>query len=189
MDPDEHLVALHAGTVEVGLLPLPVTGPDTITVEPLFTEELCAVVPHGYRLAARQRLTVAQLAEEPLVLFPRHVAPRLYQAILGMLQEAGVTPSARYEVSHVHTCIALVAARLGVALLPASTQTAHDARLVYRRLAGPAPRLEIGMAYRRDDPSRILKDFLGSTRSAFSGARVTLLSCGGRAESRDVRTT
>ena len=178
MDPDDHLRALHAGTVDAGVLPLPTAGSRDVVVETLLAEEICAVLPQRHRLAARHRVPLAMLAQEPFVLFRRAVAPRLHDAIVTMLHESGVTPTTRCHVSHLHTCVAAVAAGLGVALLPAASQGGHGNGVVYRRLAGPPPRLEVGMMYRRDDPSEILRTFLASARHVFAGRGIAVLGCG-----------
>jgi len=180
IDPDDQVAALQAGTIEVGLLPIPAIGPEGLVVEPLLAEEICAVLPRHHRLATRQRVSLALLAQEPFVLFRRSVAPRLHDTITAMLHEAGGAPNVRCHASHLHTCIALVAAGLGVALLPAASQGGHANGVVYRHLAGPTPRLEIGMVYRRDDPSAVLRKFLASARDAFAGQKVAVLGCRGQ---------
>jgi DNA-binding transcriptional LysR family regulator len=177
MDPDEHVAALQAGTIEAGLLPFPVPVPDDVVVERVLAVELCAVFPQRHRLASRPRVTLAMVAQEPLVLLRRRVAPGFHDALVAALGQAGVTPSVRCHATHLHTCVALVAAGLGVALLPAASHELRGRGVVYRSLVGPTPRLELAIVYRRDDPSRMLHAFLANERRVFAAQKVAVLAC------------
>lgn len=79
-------------------------------------ERLDLVVPDGHRLAASERITIADLAGEPFVDFPigygnRSVVDRAFAA-------AGVTRQVSTEVIDIGTGARFVAAGLGVAILP-----------------------------------------------------------------------
>jgi DNA-binding transcriptional LysR family regulator len=147
-----------------------------VVAERLVAVEICAVLPARHRFRSSRRLTLAMIAEEPLVLLRRRVAPRLHDALISALHDAGVTATVRCQASQVHTCAALVAAGLGVGLLPAAP---HDARggVVYRRLVGPTPRLELGFVFRRDDPSEVLHAFFANARRMLAAREVHVLAC------------
>jgi DNA-binding transcriptional LysR family regulator len=178
MEPDRHVAAVQAGTIEAGLLALPARTPDDVAVERLFAVELCAVLPRRHRLAGRARLTLAMLAEEALVLLRPQAAPGLHDAIEAMLGAAGVSPPVRSHATHVHACLTLVRAGLGVGLLPAVGDDGRTSGVVYRRLAGAGPRLTLGVVYRRDDGSGTLRAFLATVRRELGGRRPAVLACG-----------
>lgn len=83
---------------------------------PLATEPLRLVVPPGHRLAARRRARLAEVADDPFVAMKQEYGMR------GMTDElcatAGFTPRIAFEGDDVGTLRGLVAAGLGVALLP-----------------------------------------------------------------------
>lgn len=89
----------------------------------------------------------AQCHEAPLVIFPREVAPSLYDAILAHHGPAGVAQ----EAIQMQTIINLVSAAIGVAWVPASLQGLQRAGVVYRGMAG-APEVETSLVWRADAP-------------------------------------
>jgi DNA-binding transcriptional LysR family regulator len=89
----------------------------------------------------------AQCLAAPLVIFPREVAPALYDAILAHHGSAGVAQ----EAIQMQTIINLVSAAIGVAWVPASLQGLQRAGVVYRAMAG-APEVETSLVWRADAP-------------------------------------
>ncbi|RZJ08287.1 MAG: LysR family transcriptional regulator [Rubrivivax sp.] len=88
-----------------------------------------------------------QCLAAPLVIFPREVAPSLYDAILAHHGSAGVAQHA----IQMQTIINLVSAAIGVAWVPASLQGLQRAGVVYRAMPG-APAVETSLLWRGDAP-------------------------------------
>lgn len=103
--------------------------------------------------------TDAQCHAAPLVIFPREVAPSLYDAILAHHGAAGVAQ----EAIQMQTIINLVSAAIGVAWVPASLQGLQRAGVVYRRMAG-APEVETSLVWRADAPPVVAR-FVEHVRS------------------------
>ena len=59
------------------------------------------------------------------------------------------------------TTVSLVAGGIGVTLVPASLQNLQRAGVVYKNVEGLSPEIELGVVWRRGDPSAVLKAFLG----------------------------
>jgi len=177
LNPDQQIAALHGGAVQVGVAPLPLAAQGDIVVEPLVSQELCAVVPAKHRLANRPRLTLAAVAAEPVVFVPRLVAPRLHDLVLAIFREAGLVPRVRCHATHLQTCLALVAAGVGVTLLPAGTQGVCSVGVAFRRLRPPVAKLEIGIVYRRDEPSALRSDFITSAHAILGDPKTNALAC------------
>ena len=72
---------------------------------------------------------------------------------------AGFVPPG-LEVAETSTLVSLVAAGLGVALVPASVQHLHITGATYRPLSEPRPMVELAVATRRDDPSPLIRRVL-----------------------------
>jgi DNA-binding transcriptional LysR family regulator len=89
----------------------------------------------------------AQCLAAPLVIFPREVAPSLFDAILAHHGGAGVAQ----EAIQMQTIINLVSAAIGVAWVPASLQGLQRAGVIYRAMAG-APEVETSLIWRSDAP-------------------------------------
>lgn len=59
------------------------------------------------------------------------------------------------------TTVSLVSGGIGVTLVPASLQNLQRAGVVYKNVEGLSPEIELGVVWRRSDPSAVLKAFLG----------------------------
>jgi DNA-binding transcriptional LysR family regulator len=103
------------------------------------------------------------LAGEPFLLFSRDLAPGLYDQLIAMCQGAGFSPRIVQE-AQMHTIVSLVAAGIGVSLVPATLENLSRRGLVYKKLAGATPKLDLAVAWRRDDRSPLLAAFLSVVR-------------------------
>ncbi|MGL4551500.1 MAG: LysR family transcriptional regulator [Gemmataceae bacterium] len=139
------LERLAGGEVDLAVLSLPVRGEHLVT-EPLLTEELLALLPAGHRLAAKARLTVADLADEPFALL--HAAHCLSAAALSFCSRHAVAPLVTARIHQLATVQELVRLGRGVSLVPAMAASAdgHPGR-AYRRLAGDRPARTVALAY------------------------------------------
>lgn len=119
MNTREQLAPLAEGALDVGLLrntPLP----DALCHEVIVHEPLMAMIPRVHPLAQKPVVTLAELAKEPFVFFDPHVGTGLYDDILGLMRRYNLSPVITQEVGEAMTIIGLVAAGLGVSILPAS---------------------------------------------------------------------
>jgi len=95
---------------------------------------------------------------------------------LGACRQAGFEPRMSYATDRIETNLGLVAAGLGVSLLPAPIRNLRRTGVVYRPLAPPAPHVEMADAYPRDTASpsvatfiRVLREATGRTSRAHAG--------------------
>ena len=85
----------------------------------LVTEEpFVACLPQGHRHAGRGPLDLRLLAEEPFVLFARSASPLYYERVIALCIAAGFRPRVQFEARHWLSVVALVAKRMGVAVVP-----------------------------------------------------------------------
>lgn len=119
MNTREQLGPLSEGELDVGLL-RNTQLPDTLHHEVILHEPLMAMIPRAHPLAQKPVVSLAELAREPFVFFDPHVGTGLYDDILGMMRRYNLTPVITQEVGEAMTIIGLVAAGLGVSVLPAS---------------------------------------------------------------------
>ncbi|WP_338863121.1 LysR family transcriptional regulator [Myxococcus stipitatus] len=154
--PEVHLMLREADSttlleeVRLGLLDVAfVRGPITaagVRIDALHREPLVLVLPSSHRLAKRQRVPLARLADEPFIGFPRETAPSLHDAMTGLCLEAGFAPSFVSEAGEWYTIVSLVAAGLGCAILPESVRTFTREGAVYRAVEGPSRHVELAIA-------------------------------------------
>lgn len=159
----EQAQALRDHSIHVGFA-RPYVAEAEANVEAVLREPFLVALPEAHPLAAHDALALPALAEEPFVSFPEKPLPSYAQVIRAVCEEAGFTPRVVQEVREMQTAISLVAAGLGIALLPASVRHLHRDGVIYRPLQEPAPRTELAVVSRKEDASPVLKNFLGIVR-------------------------
>ncbi len=127
----------------------------------ILREPLVVALPATHPLAHHRRIPLGALAGEPFILYPRHLAPGPYDQVLSLCHQAGFSPRVTQEAVEMQTIAGLVAAGIGVSLVVATVQDLRSSGVVYRALDGAAPTMDLAIAWRRDDPSRVLAAFLG----------------------------
>jgi DNA-binding transcriptional LysR family regulator len=157
--PEQQIEALRHGQIQLGILRLPVED-RSLVVKRIQREPLMAALPVRHPLARRPRVRIADLKADPLILFPRRTAPSHYDWLLSTCRRAGFTPRVLHETESLQTNVGLIAAGLGVSLLPASIRNLKRVGVVYRPLARPVPHVAMAAAYLRDDPPEVAQAFL-----------------------------
>src|SRR5579862_2383821 len=84
--------AVLDGVVDLGLVRPPIEDHAALRVQAVLREPSVAAVPAGHPLAGRDSLRLADVAPEPLVLFPRDQAPGLHDLIISALAGTGAAP-------------------------------------------------------------------------------------------------
>lgn len=170
---DVQLRDLHTSRIDAGMLLAPVEEPSLATL-PLLHEQLVAAIPATDPLARRDRhISLTALATRPFILFPRSNAPGLHDMIVGFCRSTGFTPRIAQEAIQLQTIISLVSAGLGVALVPASLRDLRRSGVAYRLLSEPSPRMTVSLAWRRDNRSSCLTNFVATARSHTRAAGAT----------------
>jgi len=160
----EQIQALRALQIDIGFIRLPVAD-SSLKIDTILREPLVLAIPKGHRLAALRRVPLGELAGERYISLPRHVAPGFYDAMMTIFRKAGFSPNISQEADDFQTHLSLIAMGFGVSVLPgASVHVLTRADVLFRRLADPVPRVDLGVAYRRDDSSEALQAFVALTR-------------------------
>ncbi len=167
MSVPSQLASLLDRRLEVGFVRPPVNDP-ALATEVLIREPLVAALPRNHRLASKGRVSLSTLVDEPFVLVQRETAPVFHEAVIRACREAGFAPHAPHEADHLQTVIRMVAAGSGVSLVPASARKIREHRVVYRSLHPPPPNLETAVAWRRDNASPMLTEFVEVARRALA---------------------
>jgi len=158
---DLQLDDLLHNRIDAGLLipPLPDKAKLELDYLPVLNEPLVLAVPAGL-LAKKGKVALAALPRLPLIVFPRAISPALYDAILSVFRDAGVTPEIGQQAIQMQTIVSLVSAGMGMALVPQSVSNLMRPGVEYRALADTGPLVETGLAWRRDNTSPVLRGFL-----------------------------
>jgi DNA-binding transcriptional LysR family regulator len=138
---DRQLIWLHEGRIDIGLIRPPITVGGASPLEnrqlicqTIFQESLIAILPSHHPLATAPAIDLRSLASEAFILFPRQLAPGLYDPIISICQAVGFSPNIVQECVQMQTIVSLVSANMGISILPASIQAARRQGVVYKPL-------------------------------------------------------
>ncbi len=164
----DQIRAVRAGTSDVGLVRPPIEDDGELRAQTVLRERTVAALPAGHALASLSRVPLRRLAAEPLVLFPRDQAPGFHDLVIDSLAGAGAVPRVIQYAPEMLTIIGLVAAGVGVSLVPASVRRLALDGVTYRPVAG-APLSELVAITRVGDDSALVRAFVSEMTAARPG--------------------
>jgi DNA-binding transcriptional LysR family regulator len=153
--------------IDVGFLRPPINQIN-LECELLFEEELVVILPKTHRLAKRKSLRLKDVADEPLIVFDRNFSSGLYDKILGLYSRQGLTP--HFAVTHVeaHEEAGAIMVASGKAIFVGAgaivTRSVHGIELASVPLNEAEAKIEVYMAWRKNEESAAVFSFLDSVR-------------------------
>jgi DNA-binding transcriptional LysR family regulator len=158
----ELVEALHAQAIDAAFVRSPVGESADLTIRPLLEEPMVAALPSGHRLSTGDSaMPLAELAGETFILYRRPVGPGLHDAIIAACDRAGFSPQIGQEAPRMLSTLSLVAAGLGVTVVPESMSRLEAEGVAYRALS-PAAQLgaPLNLAYRRGETAAAARRFV-----------------------------
>ncbi|VVE17093.1 LysR family transcriptional regulator [Pandoraea morbifera] len=169
---DVQVEALMDGRIDAGLFipPVPARYANELSYLPIVREPLMLALPAGPdgnadATASGEVVSLADYADEPLVIFPRRVAPAFHDIIMGCYATLGLTPRVGQEAIQMQTIVSLVSAGMGVALVPQSLCHLRRTGVTYRALRESSTLIETGLLWRTAEVSPVLHGFLETARA------------------------
>jgi DNA-binding transcriptional LysR family regulator len=150
--------ALLERRIDVGLV-RPHAADSRLVYERLWREPMVAALPSDHPLAHRAAVDISELAPDIFLIAPAEDTVAWHDEVLALCRRAGFTPRVDDGVADVQGAIALVAAGLGIHPVPATLQRFRRRGVVYRPLRPRSLRIELGLAWRRDDDSALAQQF------------------------------
>jgi DNA-binding transcriptional LysR family regulator len=161
------LPALRSGAIDVAVALCPEVAGE-FSYQPIRSEPVIALLPQAHPLAGRQTLDLRDLAEERFLFFPRELAPRLYDVMVGLCRRAGFEPVAAGQSFHSGWELQILAEMDVAALVPASVAPELPNGIPAVPLADPTAQLETAIVWRSDDPSPTGIAFRQAAQAVFS---------------------
>jgi DNA-binding transcriptional LysR family regulator len=156
---------LREGTLDVVFLRPGAAGTEELQLRRLSEDPIVVALHKRHPAAALKEIDLASLKDDPFLLFPREIAPTLYDTIVGACRKAGFEPIIRQFAPHITSIVNLVAAELGVSLVPASMMQLRVMGIVYRQIAGQSPTTRLALACRRGETSPVVRNFIARAAS------------------------
>jgi DNA-binding transcriptional LysR family regulator len=162
--------ALRQGLIDVGLVRPPIDTRDLLC-ERLFDECVVAVLPAAHPLAGRERLCVAELAAERLLLHERELAPGIYDKIFELYGAAGITPDivlTSASPANPGGLLQVVSGK-GIYLALGSVLALPEMTgIAMVRIDDPRAWLPVSVVWRAAESSPVVLQFIESIRGAFN---------------------
>lgn len=163
----EQLGALKGGRIDVGFGRLRFDDPQ-VTREVLVEEHMIAALPEEHPLAAVGiDVTLKDIAEQTLIVYPSSPRPSYADQQLSALRDHALEPARVHEVRELQTALGLVAADVGVSLVPESVDGLRVHGVVYKRLKGAHASSPIIMSRREQDNGVTTVLFCSLARNIF----------------------
>src|SRR5450830_1500977 len=158
--------------IDVAFIRSPVSD---IIIDTMMTEEMIVALPSAHPLVRNKRrksIALAALADEVFVLNRRPSGPGLYDTIIAACRAAGFSPRVEQEARKNLSTLSLVAAGLGISIIPASMRHVELESVAYLNI-DDAPELKapLHLAYRDNDQSGAVKRFIGEARKCAKASK------------------
>lgn len=149
MSTGSQIEALAEGKLDIGFArPASDTLPAGVAGRRILREPLVLALPSDHPMAGRDRLSMAQVAGEGLVMNPRHIGTGLYDKINQLCQAAGFTPRIAVEAHQMSTMIRLVSAGLGMAVVPQAMCRVGFDGVVFAAIDDPGAFIDLILIHR-----------------------------------------
>lgn len=150
--------ALKAGRIDVGFGRLAIQNEGLENIV-LAEEPLVVAIPAHSPLAGERRIALVSLAREMLILYPAAPRPSFADQILQQFSVRGYEVLKTYETNGLQTAIGLVAAGMGVTIVPESVQRLRRDDIAYRPLSDKGLSSPLIMTIRTGDTSNHVAKF------------------------------
>jgi len=160
--------ALKTGRIDIGVGRILLSDPEIERLV-LWEERLIVALPLEHRLASSAALTADQILSEPLILYPSRPRPSYIDHILDMFRRKGAVPGHVTEVNELQTALGLVAAGVGLTIVPESVHGLFRDGVAYVGLDEPGFSSPVLLSWRKGDRSDFLRSTLALARAASRG--------------------
>jgi len=163
----EAIDRLQSARMDVAFMRASLTTSTGLLVSPLLTEPMVAALPAAHPLAKKSKnkpLSLEEAADETFVVYARQLGPAFFEATIAACMKAGFSPRIGQEAPRIGSALSLVAAGLGMTIVPDSMRTMNLDGVVYRALKEPTPKAVLTLASRRDEASEIVRKFVNFVR-------------------------
>ena len=157
------LARLRAGAIDLAFVRPPLERDGLVTV-PLVDEGTAMVLPSGHPLAGGASAPLSAFARETFILYPRALNPGNHDMIIAACRRAGFEPILGQPAPQILSSIPMVAAGLGVSIVPRSLSRIAVDGAFFLPIEGDGPRAEIWLARCRNERSPAVRKFVEVAR-------------------------
>jgi DNA-binding transcriptional LysR family regulator len=170
----DQIEALKSGRIDVGFGRIRLDDA-SIKREVLREERLVAAIPVEHALAIPgQPIALAALEPHDILVYPRKPRPSYADQVLSLFRDQGLQPAAVHEVQELQTALGLVAAGIGICVVPTGVSRLRADEVVYRTLSDPqavSPIIMSTRAHDQNDDIAVLRGLIDRIYQEHAAAR------------------
>jgi DNA-binding transcriptional LysR family regulator len=151
---------LQEGLLDAAFIRLPCESSKAFNLRVISTERMLIALPRQHPLSQAPAVALSALAAETLVIFPREVAPSLYELIVSACLRAGFSRHAFQQAPQITSSLGMVGAGCGVALVPASMHCVGNPQVSFCEIENNTLFTDVAFAWRRYPPSKAILHLL-----------------------------
>jgi DNA-binding transcriptional LysR family regulator len=172
--------ALRDDRIDVAYVRPPLSNAEGLVLHRLEDEDMVIAIPISHHMTKRKTIELRELANETFILYPRSVRPGLADVVIAACEEAGFTPQVAQYAPQMSSTINLVAASLGVSIVPRSMEGMQARAVAYREIRGRPLQALLALAHRSKEKSIAARNFIEVARMVNGAMRVpgNRLRCG-----------
>jgi DNA-binding transcriptional LysR family regulator len=156
--------ALRKGRIDIGFFYAEAGDQEVFDWIDVMTDDFLLALPRGHRLADVARVTLDDLAEEPLILPSKWHAPSMHERVVAEFRGRGIVPNIVAEHPSADILNCLVSAGIGVGFQITSQKDRAPANVVLRPVADFSLPLPLVLAWLRGNGSPIIPNFVAAVR-------------------------
>lgn len=147
------ITALRDGILDIGILIPPLEQAEDVEQALFDRDRLCMAIPKDHPLSKRSELTLADLANEPFILWPMVEGRSFHLQVIRLCAKAGFVPTINQEAHGMHAVLSLVSVGGGVSVIPQSMSGFRGDQISYHPLSDPETEFDLVIGYRQLSPS------------------------------------
>jgi DNA-binding transcriptional LysR family regulator len=154
------MARMRRDELDVAIIRPGLDDPDEFKLCRFPDEPMLIALPAAHRLTDSATAPLIALRDEPFVFYPRMIGLGLYDEVFTVCHRVGFTPRVVQEAPQIASVVNLVAAEMGVSIVPGPMEQVRVAGVAYRRFEGLAPVARHACAMRRGDTSPAVRNFM-----------------------------
>lgn len=151
---------LGEGLLDAAFIRLPCESSKAFNLKVIATERMMVALPATHTLSHKPSVELSELAGETLIMFPREVAPSLYELIVSTCLRTGFSASCFLQAPQITSSLSMVGAGCGIALVPASLCCISKPEIRFCDINNNTIFTDIAFAWRRDLPAKTILHLL-----------------------------
>jgi DNA-binding transcriptional LysR family regulator len=162
---EELVNGMLQGRIDVAFVRPPIRAEAKLSIMPLTDEAMMLAMPAEHRLASAETVRLDDLAEEDFIAYPRKHGTGLSDSVMAEFRKAGFAPRIVQETPQLTATINLVAAGVGIAIVPACMREVRQGSVVFVDVRDLEIRAHLAIVHRDQDTARTVRNFSATAQS------------------------